>query len=167
MMGRGRTGAASLTDVRVGLPTGLTVAPSFHTLGLVHRLLTVLLGLVVASTSGQISALHIHQYTDHDHPEHHHGPAAHDHQRPSVHHDEDDGGAHLEPCDPGHHAVSVTMGCMPLPKAHASDAECPNPGVVEPLVSVHPVPAFTDVRVHGPPPLTQAAPRAPPPSSPA
>jgi hypothetical protein len=128
----------------------------------VYRTVTILLALVLASTSGQVSALHIHAYTDHDHPEHHHGLAAHEHQPPALHDDDDDDVIHLESCDPGQHALSITMGSAPLPQVHAIDGESATPGSVAPLVQLRSVHHVTDVRVHGPPTRTQAAPRAPP-----
>ncbi len=133
-----------------------------------HRCIAILLGLILASTSGHVSALHIHAYTDHDHPEHHHGLAAHEHNRPAQHHDDDDDdgdgdeAVHLESCDPGQHAVALTMGCTPLPPAHAIDGVCPNLILAALLVPIRSVNEVTDIRVHGPPPLTHAPPRAPP-----
>jgi hypothetical protein len=142
----------------------LTGSLASHTLALVHRVATILLGVALVSTSGQLSALHTHLYTDHDHPEHQHGPAAHEHEhdRSAPHHEESDGAAHLESCDPGLHAVSITMGCTPVAQVDPIDAQDGSPGVVEPLVPVRSIQPFTDVRVHGPPPRTQAPPRAPP-----
>jgi len=128
----------------------------------VHRSVAVLLGLVLASTSGQVSALHIHQYTDHEHPEHHHGIAAHEHHRSAAHHDDDHEAAQLESCDPALHAVPVTMGVAPAQQVDAIDAQCGNSALVEPPAPLSSVQPFTDVRVHGPPPLIQAPPRAPP-----
>ena len=145
-----------------GVPFRLTLGHRLTYTRVVPRVIPVVLGLVLASTSGQVSALHIHAYTDHDHPEHHHGLAAHEHHRSAPHHDEDHDAVHLESCDPGQHAVSVTMGCAPVPHVDAIDAQCANSSLVEPLVPVRSVQPFTDVRVHGPPPLTQAPPRAPP-----
>lgn len=138
----------------------MTTRRLLHRLGSVHRLVTILLGTILAPTSGQVSALHIHEYTDHDHPEHHHGLAAHAHQRSAPHQDDD--GVHLESCDPAAHAVSLTMGCASLPQVNAVDAECASPSVLEPLVPLRSVSDLTDVRVHGPPGRTQASPRAPP-----
>ena len=140
----------------------MTLTLLLHTLAQVHRSVAVLVGLVLAATSGQVSALHIHSYADHDHPEHQHGLAAHEHQWPLPHHDEDDEAVHLKSCDPGQHAISVTMGCAPLPQLDSIDAESLNPTVLEPLVPFRSVHRLTDVRVHGPPPLTHAPPRAPP-----
>jgi hypothetical protein len=143
----------------------LTTRPPLHTLGMVHRFGTILLGLVLASTSGQVSALHIHAYTDHDHPEHHHGPASHEHHRSAP--DQDVDGPHLESCDPAQHALSLTMGCAPLQQVPVLDAESASPSTLEPLIPIRAVHDLTDVRVHGPPPRTHAPPRAPPLTSPA
>jgi hypothetical protein len=122
------------------------------------------LGLVLASASGQVSLLHIHLYSDHDHPEHHHGLAAHEHNRPAQHHDDGDHdeAVHLESCVPGQHAIALTMACGPQPPTQAIDGVGRSlilDGLLAPIRSVT---ELTDVRVHGPPPLTQAPPRAPP-----
>jgi hypothetical protein len=122
----------------------------------------ILVGVALVSTVGQVSALHTHAYTDHDHPEHHHGLAAHEHHRSTPHQDESDAGQHLKSCDPGQHTVSFVMGCASLPQAHAIDAEFGSLNIVEPLGPFRSISEVTDTRVHGPPPPTQAAPRAPP-----
>lgn len=128
----------------------------------VPRVVAILLGLALASTPGRVSALHIHAYTDHDHPEHHHGLATHEHHRLASLQDDDDDAPHFESCDPGQHAVSFAMACTPLLQAHAIDAESASPSAFGPLVPVCSVRGLTDVRVHGPPSLTQAPPRGPP-----
>ena len=138
----------------------MTTRPPLRTFGFVHRLVAILFGIVLASASGQVSALHIHAYADHDHPEHHRGLAAHEHHRSSPHQDHD--ASRLESCDAGQHAVSLTMGCAPLPQVSTVDAECASPGVVEPLAPIRSISDLTDVRVHGPPGRTHAPPRAPP-----
>jgi hypothetical protein len=130
----------------------------------VPRAVAILLGLVLASAAGQVSLLHIHLYSDHDHPEHHHGLAAHEHNRPAEHHDDGDHdqAVHLESCDPGQHAIALTMACGPQPPTQASDGVGRSlilDGLLAPIRSVT---ELTDVRVHGPPPLTEAPPRAPP-----
>jgi len=128
----------------------------------VRRVVAILLGVALVSTVGQASALHTHAYTDHDHPEHHHGLAAHEHHQSAPHQDEGDAGMHLESCDPGQHTVSFVMGCASLPQMHAIDAEFESLSIVEPLAPLRSISEVTDTRVHGPPPRTQAAPRAPP-----
>jgi hypothetical protein len=139
---------------------GLTAMKSSHRLILMRRALASFLVIALNVTSGFVSSLHIHAYSDHDHPEHHHGPAPHDHHTSPAHHDAE--GPTLESCDPGEHAVSITMGCAPLPRAHVIHAEYGWPGIVEPLILVRSFHPITDVRVHGPPPRTQSSPRAPP-----
>jgi hypothetical protein len=74
---------------------------------------------------------------------------------------------HLESCDPGQHAISLTMACGPLPPTHAIDGVCPTLILAGLLVPSRAVNEVTDIRVHGPPPLTQAPPRGPPLTSPA
>lgn len=102
----------------------------------------------------------MHAYSDHDHPEHQHGLAPHEHPQPAPHQDDEE--MHVESCDPGQHAVSLVMGCAPLTRVMVIDAERVKPTVIEPLVPLRSIRDVTDVRAHGPPPRTQAAPRAPP-----
>jgi hypothetical protein len=124
-------------------------------------------GLFVSSTA--VSSLHVHDYTDHDHPEHHHGPASHEHGHSTIadrdHHslpDEDRPALEAEACDPGRHAISITMGCAHLPQVHAEFAELPAPTGDAPNAVIRSTIPLTDVRVHGPPFDTRIAPRAPP-----
>ena len=135
-------------------------APGVTYTRFVRRLVAILLGLMLASTAGQVSALHIHAYADHDHPEHQHGLAAHEHHPSASQHDDD--GLRLETCDPGQHAVSLVIGCTPLPQAHSIHIECPTSKDVEPLLPLRSASDVTEVRVHGPPTRTNASPRAPP-----
>jgi hypothetical protein len=136
----------------------------------VRRLLAfVLLQALVVSTAWGAS-LHVHEYLGHDHPEHHHGPASHEHHQAAIadddHHDEtEDHGLpalQADSCDPGHHAVAVTMGCAQVPQLHAAIAELPSPTVVVPAAPVQSVAAVRDVRVHGPPFDSRIPARAPP-----
>jgi hypothetical protein len=109
-----------------------------------------------------LARTHVHDYADHAHPEHQHGPAAHSH----VHHDVGRLPAPAErsmgACDAGDHEVVVRA---------ASIATKPFGGALvaglaqtDPLAAVRQsVPVRrADVRVHGPPPDTPSAPRAPP-----
>lgn len=118
------------------------------------------------ATSGLVSSLHTHAYTDHDHPEHHHGLAAHEHHAVAVHAD-DDGVAHIEGCDPSQHTISFAFVCAAPPQVHAGDAELNLPFVPSPSPLSGSAVEYMDVRVHGPPLRTQASPRAPPISLPA
>jgi hypothetical protein len=130
---------------------------------MVRRLVAVLLGLALAYM-GHVSALHTHFYTDHDHPEHHHGPAAHDHD--GDHHvfktHSEENAPAVKPCDPGRHAVALTVGCAALTHPHTGAAECGTAAIPDPLIPSLPATTLTDVRVHGPPARTQGPPRAPP-----
>ena len=135
-----------------------------------RRLLAFVLiqALVVSTALG--ASLHVHEYAGHDHPEHHHGPASHEHHQTAIadddHHDETE--AHGLPaiqadsCDPGHHAVAVTMGCAQVPQLHIAIAELPSPTVVVPAAPVQSVAPVRDVRVHGPPFDSRIPARAPP-----
>jgi hypothetical protein len=125
--------------------------------------------LVVAVLSISVSATlqHVHEYADHDHAEHHHGPALHPHPV-AEHHDRpgfrvSDRGSELEGCDPGDHAVSVVFLCAspePLnpPIPVMSDAVVVAPPPEPAAIGVAPA----DVRAHSPPRLTDAPLRAPP-----
>ena len=123
-----------------------------------------MVGFAFVGVVAQGSALHTHSYTSHGHPEHRHGPAAHEHPQPALHHDEheDHDAVHLESCDPGQHAVSVTVACPPLPRVDALDRQSEHATSVGRLVLLRAVQTVRDVRVHGPPFRTQAPPRAPP-----
>ena len=136
----------------------------------VRRLSTYVLiqALVVSTALG--ASLHVHEYAGHDHPEHHHGPASHEH-RPATaadhdHHaetaDHDLQAVQADSCDPGHHAVAMTMGCAQVPQLHLPIAELPSPTVVVPAAPVQSVAPVTDVRVHGPPFDSRIPARAPP-----
>jgi hypothetical protein len=129
----------------------------------VHRPVAIVLGFALASAS-VAPTLHIHAYVDHDHPEHHHGLAAHEHHstattaRVDVAHDK----VHVETCEPGRHAVSFVFVYSASPQYSPILAE-----VVSPATLSLDVPRFhrvkhTDIRVHGPPAGTQSPPRAPP-----
>ena len=147
---------------RAAPDAGLTVALSFHTLGLVpHRVMATVLALALVSTWSHVSALHIHAYIDHDHPEHHHGLAAHEHEHHAESH-APDGTLRLESCDPGRHTISFVFVCAAPPQADAIDAEFVNSAVPAPQLRLQGVANISDVRVHGPPRLTQTSPRAPP-----
>ena len=131
-----------------------------HTLISVHRSLALLLIPALLATSGVLSSLHTHVYDDHDHPEHHHGLAAHEHHSMPV--VDDDGNAHLEGCDPGQHTVSYAFVCVAPLQVHAADAEVTLPATPKPEIRIERTVRHTDVRVHGPPPRAQSPPRAPP-----
>jgi hypothetical protein len=107
--------------------------------------------------------LHTHVYTDHDHPEHHHGLAAHEHgdrQPPAEHHDHDQFA--WATCDPSVHKTQVRFVSPNPAVAFALLAEPEEPfspvADMESAVWVFDV----DVRAHGPPARGQTSPRAPP-----
>ena len=114
---------------------------------------------------GALPTLHAHVYADHDHPEHRHGLAFHEHHHAVDH--ETFPRAGMAPCEPDGHVVSLRLtygkvrtvdgaGLMP------SAAQLP-----EPDLTLAPVAARRDIRVHGPPRLTDGPLRAPPASRPA
>jgi hypothetical protein len=105
--------------------------------------------------------LHTHAYGDHDHPEHHHGLAAHDHQ--GLDHHAADSTARVEDCDPGQHTVAVSFGCVPRPQVLTVDVVETALAVIEPDFTATTRISLADVRAHGPPLLVRTSPRAPPP----
>ena len=124
--------------------------------------------LVVSTAMG--ASLHVHEYLGHDHPEHHHGPASHEHHHStlaeqdhdSVAEDHDPPALQADSCDPGRHAVAVTMGCGQVPQVHVDVAELPGPTIIDLVAPLDSVATVTDVRVHGPPFDFRVPSRAPP-----
>jgi hypothetical protein len=134
----------------------------------VQRLLAIVVACAFAFVIGQVPALHTHVYSGHEHREHDHGPAAHEHLTPAHHDNDDDGDAvHLDRCDPGEHAVAFTIGGAPLPQVKTVHAESATLWFHAPLVLLRSARSLADVRVHGPPPERHLPPRAPPLTSPA
>jgi hypothetical protein len=122
---------------------------------------------VVSSAAG--SSLHVHEYAGHDHPEHRHGPASHEHHHSAIaedHHSEAEDPDHpdlqAESCDPGRHAVAVTIGCAQAARFHVDIAELPGPAIPAPTASAGSAMPLADVRVHGPPLALGIPSRAPP-----
>jgi hypothetical protein len=138
----------------------------------VIRGLTMILALAALAASGPLRMLHVHAYDGHDHPDHHHGPAAHSHAPAHhIHHDVgsagDAGAESLESCDPGAHVVPVVFTCISPARPQVVAAE-PAVLVQLQLPSVAPaVVAIFDTRAHSPPRLTDAPLRAPPAVDPA
>ena len=145
----------------------------------VRRLLALVLVQTVAAMPAVLATLHVHEYSSHDHPSHHHGPAVHEHERaadighdhPSAEHghEHDSTIAHnesttaaLEPCDPGRHSISVGIGILQVRSLHIDLAEIAGPTVFAPPVPIRATVARRDVRVHGPPCDLQIPSRAPP-----
>lgn len=135
----------------------------------VRRLLALVLANALAGSSATASLLHVHEYREHDHPEHHHGPAAHEHKRSASaeqdHHsatDDDHPAFQAESCDPGRHAVATTLGCAQVPQPHVDMAEVPGPAIIAPAAPIRSATPVVDVRVHGPPFDARIPARAPP-----
>ena len=140
----------------------MILALSSHKLIDVYRLVALLLVPALMATSATTSLVHTHAYSDHDHPEHHHGLSAHEHHgTASTASHPRDGVARLEGCEPGKHAVSLTFVCA-APQVHTLHAELTlvvsGTSNIEPGEIVH----DNDVRVHGPPGPPESSPRAPP-----
>ena len=113
--------------------------------------------------------MHVHDYTDHDHPEHHHGLASHEHPRAGLaEHDHHSPAADAHPafqaelCDPGRHAVAATSGCAQAPQTHVDLRDLPGPTFIVPAAPIRSAAPVVDVRVHGPPADARVPARAPP-----
>ena len=151
----GRRSARFALQARVSYTTG------------VQSLAAVFLTVSLLSAAGS-AALHVHRYAGHDHPEHHHGPAAHEHHQAAPRHEHDFPNTkhaprpEWTPCDPGQHALSLTIACATPPYGFTLVAQCEPMGTVAAARDHGPAVAFTDARAHGPPTCTQAPPRAPP-----
>jgi hypothetical protein len=136
----------------------------------VRRLVAFLLAQALMVSTFVASSLHVHEYVGHDHPDHHHGPAAHDHDHPATtdrdHHSHEENEDHpawqADACEPGRHAVSVSMSCACILQAHVDLAELPGPTVGVPSAPIRSTVPFTEVRVHGPPFDARIPARAPP-----
>jgi hypothetical protein len=136
----------------------------------VRRLVVFVVVQALAVSTSMSSSLHVHQYFGHDHPDHHHGPAAHRHDHPAVvdrdHHadpaDDEPAAWQAERCEPGQHAVSVSMSCACIAHGHVDFAELYGPTVAVPGAPIRSAVQFTDVRVHGPPFDGRIPARAPP-----
>ena len=127
----------------------------------VRRVLASLLGIALASFGGQMSALHTHVYTGHEHPDHDHGPAAHGHHSTQAASGDADT-VRLEACDPGRHALSLVLGAAALRHHQQVAIESAASRVIEPSVLLQTRISLIDVRVHGPPLSRRTSPRAPP-----
>jgi hypothetical protein len=136
----------------------------------VKRLITILACVWLLAGNEALPLLHVHDYADHDHPAHQHGPAIHGHGR--VSHDRQAPvssplSARLAPCEPDAHVLSL-RGVAATPSqqgVHVSAA--PLAPFVLTLVAPPPLEAREEVRAHSPPGLTDSPLRAPPSSHPA
>ena len=135
----------------------------------VRRLVGLLLAHSLVVSSAMASSMHVHEYADHDHPEHHHGLASHEHEHPGLaeqdHHspaDDDLPAFQAESCAPGRHAVAATLGCAQVPQAHLDLGELPGPTFIGSAAQIRSATPVVDVRVHGPPGDSRVPARAPP-----
>jgi hypothetical protein len=123
--------------------------------------------------------LHVHVYVRHDHPDHHHGPAAHGHGATHHHHGDhetlygterrgsraghaDEQTTVFDACNPGDHAVQFVFTCIradAYPVLHLTSIVS---GPLAPTVEGWWRVAPSDVRAHSPPRLTDGPLRAPP-----
>lgn len=134
-----------------------------------RRFLALVVAAALVSASVSAASLHVHEYLDHDHPEHHHGPASHHHPpggAADLDHDSADDGHHLSveaaSCDAGRHVAAVRTACASVPRVHVDLAEVPGPSFAILATPGRCRVRITDTRVHGPPFLRQLPARAPP-----
>jgi hypothetical protein len=132
----------------------------------VPRVLAIVVGIALLGAAGQLSRLHTHAYSGHDHPEHQHGLASHEHDQAS-HAADNDGLPHVESCDAERHAVSFIVGCTPALTTVAFHANVLDAPSIAPTLTVQGTATVTDVRVHGPPAAGMRPSRAPPEQFPA
>jgi hypothetical protein len=141
----------------------------------VRRFLALVLAAALPLSAASSVSLHVHEYLDHEHPEHQHGIAAHDHRDARLLHSDphtaanDDHPLSIEagPCNAGSHAVGITIVGASLPDVRVDVAGLPGPALAGPRAPVRSALRITDIRVHGPPFLHRLAARAPPVSLPA
>ena len=138
----------------------LTAALFCHYTDAVRRIVAALLIPAFLGISSLVALLHTHVYEAHEHQEHQHGLAAHEHHAPPAH--RPGSGPIIERCEPGQHAkafsfIATTSQSIPTIDAALSPTV---PTVLTPPVERALAPA--DVRVHGPPPRAASSSRAPP-----
>jgi hypothetical protein len=144
---------------RLGAP-GIDLLHTVPYTRLVQRSVAMLLAVMLVLAPGQLLALHVHVYADHDHPEHHHGPAVHEHR--DLPRDSEDGRAYVEACDAGAHVVSCMLTCITASPPHLDADTSALVWELAAPVSSRFANDLDDVRVHGPPPRAPSSPRAPP-----
>jgi hypothetical protein len=120
--------------------------------------------VVWLGTGASLPTLHAHVYGDHDHPEHHHGPAVHTHARAATARlpVADAPAARIGPCEPGEHAIGLAAALVAGPDAIGFPVAPVLSRGLFPLVGEAPAAARRDVRAHSPPRLTDGPLRAPP-----
>ena len=125
-----------------------------------RRIVAALLIPAFLGVSSLVALLHTHVYEAHEHPEHQHGLAAHEHHAPPVHRPA--AGPIIERCEPGQHAKAFTfIATTPLPIPTLDAALIPALLTI-PSPPVERALAPADVRVHGPPARGPSSSRAPP-----
>ena len=134
-----------------------------------QRIAAVLASVVLVLGNGALPLLHVHLYDDHDHAEHHHGPAFHVHGHaqaqpayPAV-----PTGPLVGRCAPDAHVLALTATLASSPDQLVVPALAPAVTVVANHAPPRPFVARPEVRSHSPPGLTDSPLRAPPHSLPA
>jgi hypothetical protein len=130
----------------------------------VRRALALSSLLAIVAMWGGVPLLHVHAYGDHEHSEHRHGLAAHEHAHASalVSHHTDTRQPTLESCEPGQHVVSLVMRGATVSVFSIVLIETESPTAARPQSPLLALPPFDDVRVHGPPERARPPARAPP-----
>jgi hypothetical protein len=138
----------------------LTAALLTHYTDCVRRIVAALLIPAFLGISSLVALLHTHVYEAHEHPEHQHGLAAHEHHTAPAH--RPDAGPILERCEPGQHAKAFTFIATTPQPIPTIDAALIAAVLMVPTLPVERALAPADVRVHGPPPRAPSSARAPP-----
>jgi hypothetical protein len=136
----------------------------------VDRLITILACVALLAGNESLPLLHVHDYSDHDHPTHQHGPAFHSHERALTDHHAPapaSHGAQFAPCEPDAHVLSLAAVAATPPSQHVHVAAAPVALFAFTRVAPPPLEARDEVRAHSPPGLTDSPLRAPPSSHPA
>lgn len=138
----------------------MTAALLTHYTDSVRRIVAALLIPAFLGISSLVALLHTHVYEAHEHAEHQHGLAAHEHHSRPAHRPE--AAPIIERCEPGLHAKAFTFIAttpQPIPTIDAALI----PAVLKvPAPPIKRALAPADVRVHGPPPRGPSSSRAPP-----
>ena len=133
-------------------------------------LITILACVALLVGNESLPLLHVHDYADHDHPAHQHGPAFHGHEHAATNHHEPSapsGGAHIAPCEPDAHVLALAaVAATPAPQ-HVHVVATPVTLFAFTRVAPPPLEPRDEVRAHSPPGLTDSPLRAPPTCHPA
>jgi hypothetical protein len=130
----------------------------------VKRLVAALAFALLAGT-GSLPLLHVHLYGEHDHPDHHHGPALHSHGHRALEQAAPGRGParpQVGPCGPDAHVLALQATLAPSPDYPLSLLVPAKAAPALAAAPLRPLVARREVRAHSPPGLTDSPLRAPP-----